>query len=106
MRMARVVHSDAVQVAGRMKVSIAELGVDLLSVSAHKLGGAPGAGALIMADADLRPAPLLAGGGQERGLRAGSQNVPSIAAFGAAAEQAAACAGSRRRAHRRLARAA
>lgn len=87
-----LVHSDAVQVAGRMKVSIAELGVDLLSVSAHKLGGAPGAGALIMADADLRPAPVFAGGGQERGLRAGSQNVPSIAAFGAAAERAAACA--------------
>lgn len=87
-----LVHTDAVQVAGRMPVSISDLGVDLMSVSAHKLGGAPGAGALIAADPDLRPAPVFAGGGQERGRRAGSENVPAIAAFGAAAERAAACA--------------
>lgn len=86
-----LVHTDAVQAAGRMKVSLATLGVDLMSVSAHKLGGAPGAGALIMADPDLRPAPVFAGGGQERGRRAGSENVPAIAAFGAAAKCAADC---------------
>ncbi|GLK72861.1 cysteine desulfurase [Ancylobacter dichloromethanicus] len=85
-----LVHSDAVQAAGRMAVSMPALGVDLMSISAHKLGGAPGAGALIVADPDLRPAPVFAGGAQERGRRAGSENVPAIAAFGAAALAAAA----------------
>ncbi len=85
-----LVHTDAVQAAGRVPLSIAALGVDLMSVSAHKLGGAPGAGALILADPDLRPAPLIGGGAQERGRRAGSENVPAIAAFGAAAERAGA----------------
>lgn len=85
-----LVHTDAVQAAGRIPVSMAALGVDLMSLSAHKIGGAPGAGALVIADPDLRPAPVFAGGGQERGRRAGSENIPSIAAFGAAA----ACAGA------------
>ncbi|QFR32035.1 cysteine desulfurase family protein [Ancylobacter sp. TS-1] len=85
-----LVHTDAVQAAGRIRVSLPELGADLLSVSAHKIGGAPGAGALVIADPELRPAAVFAGGGQERGLRAGSENVPAIAAFGAAAERAAA----------------
>lgn len=85
-----LVHTDAVQAAGRIPLSISALGVDLMSVSAHKLGGAPGAGALILADPDLRPAPLIGGGVQERGRRAGSENVPAIAAFGAAAERAGA----------------
>jgi cysteine desulfurase len=85
-----LVHTDAVQAAGRIPLSISALGVDLMSVSAHKLGGAPGAGALILADPDLRPAPLIGGGAQERGRRAGSENVPAIAAFGAAAERAGA----------------
>jgi len=85
-----LVHTDAVQAAGRIRVSLPELGADLLSVSAHKIGGAPGAGALVIADPELRPAPVFTGGGQERGLRAGSENVPAIAAFGAAAERAAA----------------
>ncbi|MCK0208817.1 aminotransferase class V-fold PLP-dependent enzyme [Starkeya koreensis] len=85
-----LVHSDAVQATGRIPVSLAALGADLISLSAHKLGGAPGAGALVLADPDLRPAAVFAGGGQERGLRAGSQNVPAIAAFGAAAERAGA----------------
>lgn len=83
-----LVHTDAVQAAGRVPLSLSALGVDLMSVSAHKLGGAPGAGALILADPDLRPAPLIGGGAQERGRRAGSENVPAIAAFGAAAERA------------------
>lgn len=85
-----LVHTDAVQAAGRIPLSMSALGVDLMSVSAHKLGGAPGAGALILADPDLRPAPLIGGGAQERGRRAGSENVPAIAAFGAAAERAGA----------------
>ncbi|UOK70627.1 cysteine desulfurase family protein [Ancylobacter polymorphus] len=85
-----LVHTDAVQAAGRIPLSMSALGVDLMSVSAHKLGGAPGAGALILADPDLRPAPLIGGGVQERGRRAGSENVPAIAAFGAAAERAGA----------------
>ncbi|MCS0493569.1 cysteine desulfurase [Ancylobacter sp. MQZ15Z-1] len=85
-----LVHADAVQAAGRIPVSIGALGVDLLSLSAHKIGGAPGAGALVAADPDLRPAPVFAGGGQERGRRAGSENIPAIAAFGAAAERAGA----------------
>lgn len=80
-----LVHTDAVQAAGRIPAVIADLGVDAMSVSAHKIGGAPGAGALILADPDLRPAPVFAGGGQERGRRAGSENPPAIAAFGAAA---------------------
>lgn len=83
-----IIHTDAVQAAGRIPVEIGALGVDMLSVSAHKIGGAPGCGALVIADPDLRPAALLAGGGQERGRRAGSENVPSAAAFGAAAVSA------------------
>ena len=85
-----LVHTDAVQAAGRIPLSLSALGADLMSVSAHKLGGAPGAGALILADPDLRPASLIGGGAQERGRRAGSENVPAIAAFGAAAERAGA----------------
>lgn len=83
-----LIHADAVQAAGRIRVDLAALGVDAVSVSAHKIGGAPGSGALVLADPDLRPAPVFAGGGQERGRRAGSENAPSIAAFGAAARSA------------------
>ncbi|MBS9477886.1 cysteine desulfurase family protein [Ancylobacter radicis] len=85
-----LLHTDAVQAAGRIPISLPALGADLTSLSAHKLGGAPGSGALVMADPDLRPAPVFAGGGQERGLRAGSENVPAVLAFGAAAERAGA----------------
>ncbi|WAC26838.1 cysteine desulfurase family protein [Ancylobacter sp. SL191] len=92
-----LVHTDAVQAAGRIPVSLPALGADLISISAHKLGGAPGGGALIMADPDLRPAPVFGGGGQERGRRAGSENIPAIAAFGAAAESAAAAVESEQR---------
>lgn len=76
---------DAVQAIGRMPVDIAELDVDFLSVSSHKIGGPQGAGALILASPDVRPVPLLRGGGQERGLRAGTENVAAIAGFGVAA---------------------
>jgi cysteine desulfurase len=84
-----VLHVDAVQAAGRIDCSIDALGADLMSLSAHKLGGPQGAGALIRRG-DLHIAdPLFRGGGQERSLRAGTENVAAIAGFGAAAAAAA-----------------
>lgn len=80
---------DAVQAAGRMRLDMARLGVDFLALSAHKMGGPQGAGALVAAGPDHRVRPLLAGGGQERGRRAGTENGPAIAGFGAAARAAA-----------------
>ena len=83
-----ILHVDAVQGAGRMPVDMAALGADLLSLSSHKIGGPQGAGALIRSTG-LSPEPLIKGGGQERGFRAGTENVAAIAGFGAAAEAAA-----------------
>ena len=84
-----LLHVDAVQAAGRIPCDINELGADLLTISAHKLGGPKGVGALIRRDEALHlPHPLIRGGGQERGLRAGTENVAGIAGFGAAAEAA------------------
>jgi cysteine desulfurase len=81
-----LIHVDAVQAAGRIPCDITALGTDLLTLSAHKIGGAKGAGALIRAREDIHfPEPLVRGGSQERGLRAGTENVAGIAAFGAAA---------------------
>ncbi len=85
------VHTDAVQAAGRLEIDIDDLGVDYLSLSAHKCGGPMGVGALIYAhDKDLMLSKLTKGGGQERGRRAGTENAPAIAGFGVAAELAAA----------------
>lgn len=79
-----LVHCDAVQAAGKIAVAMPHLAADLLSLSAHKLGGPTGVGALVIGDGvDLRP--LLQGGGQERGRRAGTENIPGIVGFGAAA---------------------
>jgi cysteine desulfurase len=75
---------DAVQALGRIKVDVRELCVDFLALSAHKLGGPQGAGALILADEALAPEPLLTGGGQELRRRAGTENVAAIAGFGVA----------------------
>jgi cysteine desulfurase len=84
-----LLHVDAVQVAGRVAVSFAALGADYMTLSAHKLGGPQGAGALIVRD-EAPIAPLIHGGGQESRRRAGTENVAAIAGFGAAAEEAAA----------------
>ncbi|MFO0998544.1 MAG: cysteine desulfurase family protein [Alphaproteobacteria bacterium] len=79
-----LVHCDAVQAVGRMPVDMCALGVDMLSMSSHKIGGPPGVGALVLADGvEIRP--LIQGGGQERRRRAGTENAPGIAGFGAAA---------------------
>ena len=80
-----LLHVDAVQAAGRIPVDMAALGADLMSLSSHKLGGPQGAGALIVRSG-LALTPLIRGGGQERGLRAGTENVVAVAGFGAAAE--------------------
>src|SRR5262245_52049653 len=78
------VHTDAVQAAGRIAMDFRALGVDYLTLSAHKLGGPKGVGALVIRDGASLPA-LIAGGGQERRRRAGTENVAAIAGFGAAA---------------------
>jgi cysteine desulfurase len=84
-----LLHVDAVQAAGRIPCDIGVLGADLLTLSAHKIGGPKGVGALIRAREDIHfPDPLIRGGGQERGLRAGTENVAGITAFGAAAAAA------------------
>ncbi len=84
-----LLHVDAVQAAGRIACDVGALGADLLTLSAHKIGGVKGVGALVRGRDDIHFAdPLIRGGGQERGLRAGTENVAGIAAFGAAAEAA------------------
>ena len=83
-----LVHCDAVQAAGKIPVDMAALGVDYLALSAHKIAGPIGAGALIARDGAPLEA-LIRGGGQERGLRAGTENAPAIAGFGVAARLAA-----------------
>jgi cysteine desulfurase len=79
-----LLHVDAVQAAGRIECDMAALGADLMSVSSHKLGGPQGVGALICRSDLHIAAPLIVGGGQERRVRAGTENVAGIAGFGAA----------------------
>jgi cysteine desulfurase len=82
-------HVDAVQAAGRIEVDFAALGARSLALSSHKLGGPAGAGALLLdAEAAAALAPLIAGGGQERGRRGGTPPLPAIAGFAAAAQEA------------------
>lgn len=79
-----IVHCDAVQALGRVPFTRESLGVDMLSLSAHKIGGPQGVGALIVREG-LPINPLITGGGQEMRRRAGTENVAGIAGFGAAA---------------------
>lgn len=78
-------HTDAVQALGKIKVDFAALNVQAMTVSSHKINGPQGAGALIL-DKRVDIRPLLLGGGQEKGLRSGTENVAAIAGFGAACE--------------------
>lgn len=80
------VHTDAVQALGKIPVDFAGLGVHAMSLSAHKLGGPKGAGALVL-DKRIELRPLLQGGGHESGMRSGTENVPAIVGFGAACER-------------------
>lgn len=82
-----IFHTDAVQAAGKIAVDFESSGVQLLTLSAHKIYGPKGVGALIV-DKSLELAPLIRGGGQEKGLRAGTENVAGIVGFGVAAELA------------------
>ncbi|MEN8802271.1 MAG: cysteine desulfurase family protein [Thiogranum sp.] len=82
-----VFHSDAIQAAGKMALDFESSGVQLMTLSAHKIYGPKGVGALIV-DKSLELTPLMVGGGQERGFRAGTENVAGIVGFGVAAELA------------------
>jgi cysteine desulfurase len=90
-----VLHVDAVQAPGRIPCDIVALGADLLSLSSHKLGGPQGAGALVRQGDIHITDSLIKGGGQERGQRAGTENVAAIAGFGAAAAAAKQMDGTR-----------
>jgi cysteine desulfurase len=83
-------HTDAVQAAGKLRIDVAATAIDLLSFSGHKLHGPKGSGVLYVRRG-LKVHPLIAGGRQERGRRAGTENVPAIVGLGVAAEIAAQC---------------
>src|SRR4051812_45547831 len=81
-------HTDAVQALGKIDIDFGALNVHAMTISAHKIYGPKGAGALVV-DKRLELRPIIAGGGHEQGLRSGTENVPAIVGFGAAAEIAA-----------------
>ena len=83
------IHTDAVQALGKIPVSFSQLGVDAMTLSSHKIYGPKGCGALVFKK-DAAIQPLLQGGGQESGFRAGTENVAAIVGFGKAAELASA----------------
>ncbi len=93
-----LLHVDAIQAFGKIPFDINSMNADLVTLSAHKIGGPKGVGAVVLADGVQGLEPLLRGGGQEHGHRAGTENVAGISAFGAAATAAmAALAGDARR---------
>jgi cysteine desulfurase len=83
-----LLHVDAIQALGKISIDIKSIRADLITLSAHKVGGPKGVGALVLAEEVQGLEPLLRGGGQELGRRAGTENVAGIAAFGAAAKAA------------------
>jgi cysteine desulfurase len=83
-----LLHVDAIQAFGKIPLDINEMNADLVTLSAHKIGGPKGVGAVILAEGVLGLAPALRGGGQEQGRRAGTENVAGIAGFGAATKAA------------------
>jgi cysteine desulfurase len=87
-RFGGLLHVDAVQAAGKIRLDLRSLGADAVTLSAHKLGGPKGAGALILRGGLELGSRLVRGGGQERGFRAGTENVAALAGFGAAAAAA------------------
>jgi cysteine desulfurase len=88
-----LLHVDAVQAPGRLPFDFNELGADIVTLSAHKIGGPKGVGALIRRAGLHLANPLIRGGGQERGLRGGTENVAGIAGFGAASAAIPPCLG-------------
>ena len=82
-----VFHTDAVQAVGKIPIDVKELGIDLLSISSHKINGPKGVGILYIKNG-VKISPLMLGGGQERGLRSGTENVASIVGFGMACKLA------------------
>jgi cysteine desulfurase len=84
-----LLHVDAVQAPGRIAFDFNDLGADLMTLSSHKIGGPKGVGAVIVRGGLHLSDPLIGGGGQERGLRGGTENVAGIAGFGAAAAEIA-----------------
>jgi cysteine desulfurase len=83
-----LLHVDAIQALGKISFNINEMNADLVTLSAHKIGGPKGVGAVVLAEGVLGFEPLLRGGGQELGRRAGTENVAGIAGFGAAVKAA------------------
>lgn len=83
-----LLHVDAIQALGKIPFDIKAMGADLVSVSGHKVGAPKGVGALVIAEGLIGLDPVLRGGGQELNRRAGTENVPGIAAFGAAVKAA------------------
>lgn len=81
-----IIHVDAIQSYGKMLISPGSLGIDLMSVSGHKIRGPKGSGFLYVRD-KTRIHPILRGGGQQKGMRSGTENVPAIAGLGVAAEE-------------------